>query len=56
METGIVKLTPELLAIFSGTENSNSLMPFTREIFLLDIVVAGRHLLLRKPCGCAAKP
>lgn len=41
METGIVKLTPELLAIFSGTENSNSLMPFTREIFLLDIVVAG---------------
>lgn len=41
METGIVKLTPELLAIFAGNENSNSLLPFSREIFLLDIVVAG---------------
>ena len=41
METGIVKLTPELLAVFAGSENANSLMPFTREIFLLDIVVAG---------------
>lgn len=41
METGIVKLTPDLLAIFAGTETKNSLMPFTREIFLLDIVVAG---------------
>lgn len=41
METGIVKLTPELLAVFAGEENVNSLLPFTREIFLLDIVVAG---------------
>lgn len=41
METGIVKLTPELLALFSGAENSNTLVPFTREIFLLDIIVAG---------------
>lgn len=41
METGIVKLTPELLAMFAGAGNSNTLMPFTREIFLLDIVVAG---------------
>ncbi len=41
METGIVKLSSELLALFAGAENSNSLMPFTREIFLLDITVAG---------------
>ncbi len=40
MNTGIVKLSPELLALV-GTGNANSLMPFSREIFLLDIVVAG---------------
>jgi len=40
METGIVKLTPELLALI-GTGGVNALAPFTREIFLLDIVVAG---------------
>lgn len=41
METGIVKLTPELLALFAGSGNSNALAPFTREVFLLDITVAG---------------
>lgn len=40
METGIAKLTPELLA-FIGTGGVKSFAPFTREIFLLDIVVAG---------------
>lgn len=40
MDTGIVKLTPELLA-FIGTGGVNAITPFTREIFLLDIVVAG---------------
>lgn len=38
--TGIVKLSPELLSIIGhGTEMS--LQPFSREIFLLEITVAG---------------
>ncbi len=40
METGITKLTPELLA-FIGTGGVKAFAPFTREIFLLDITVAG---------------
>lgn len=40
METGIAKLSPELLAMI-GTGGVKALAPFTREIFLLDIVVAG---------------
>lgn len=40
METGISKLSPELLALI-GTGGVNALAPFSREIFLLDIVVAG---------------
>ncbi|MBR4265803.1 MAG: HIRAN domain-containing protein [Bacteroidales bacterium] len=40
MNTGIVKLSPELLALI-GTGRTNSLMPFSREIFLLDIIIAG---------------
>lgn len=40
METGIVKLTPELLALI-GTGGVKAIAPFTREIFLLNIVVAG---------------
>lgn len=40
MENGIVKLTPELLALM-GTGGVNALAPFSREIYLLDIVVAG---------------
>lgn len=40
METGIAKLTPELLA-FIGSGGVKAVAPFTREIFLLDIVVAG---------------
>lgn len=40
METGIVKLTPELLALI-GSGGVNALAPFSREIYLLDIVVAG---------------
>ncbi len=40
METGIVKLTPELLA-FIGTGGVKAIAPFTREIFLLNFVVAG---------------
>lgn len=40
METGITKLSPELLAML-GTGGVKALSPFTREIFLLDIVVAG---------------
>ena len=40
MENGIVKLTPELLAMM-GSGGVNALAPFSREIYLLDIVVAG---------------
>lgn len=40
MNTSIVKLSSELLALI-GTGSANSLQPFSREIFLLDIVVAG---------------
>ena len=41
METGIVKLTPELLAVFAGQAGANALAPFTREVFLLEISIAG---------------
>lgn len=41
MENGIVKLTPELMALFAGQGNGNALAPFSREVFLLDINVAG---------------
>ncbi len=41
MNTGIVKLSPELLELISKSSGGNAIMPFTREIFLLDIVVAG---------------
>lgn len=40
METSIIKLTPELLALM-GSGGINALAPFSREIYLLDIVVAG---------------
>ena len=40
METGIVKFSPELLAIIAG-DSDNGLVPFTKEIFLQDIIVAG---------------
>jgi hypothetical protein len=36
----IVKLTPELLALI-GSGGVDALAPFSREIYLLDIVVAG---------------
>ena len=40
MKNQIIKISPELLEMI-GTQLPNSLMPFSREIFLLDIVVAG---------------
>ena len=40
MENQIVKISPALLEML-GSEMPNSLQPFSREIFLLDIVVAG---------------
>lgn len=40
METGIVKFSPELLALFAAG-NENGIAPFTKEIFLQDITVAG---------------
>ncbi|MEI8087421.1 MAG: HIRAN domain-containing protein [Paludibacter sp.] len=40
METGIIKLTPELMALI-GSGGVDALAPFSREIYLLDIVVAG---------------
>ena len=40
MENQIVKISPELLEMM-GSRLPNSLQPFSREIFLLDIVVAG---------------
>ena len=42
MNTGIVKLTPELMSLIASSYSGGAgVMPFTREIFLLDIVVAG---------------
>src|SRR5690554_8145110 len=40
METGIAKLSPELLALI-GTGGVNAIAAFTREIFLMNVVVAG---------------
>lgn len=40
METGITKLTPELLALI-GTGGVQAIAPFSREIFLLEVIVAG---------------
>ena len=40
METSIVKLTPELLSLI-GNGGVEALAPFSREIYLLDIVIAG---------------
>lgn len=40
MNNQIVKISPELLEMM-GSQLPNSLQPFSREIFLLDIVVAG---------------
>lgn len=41
METGIVKLTPELLEIISGSGSNSALEAFRQEIFLLNVIVAG---------------
>ena len=40
MKNQIMKVSPELLEMI-GSKLPNSLQPFSREIFLLDIVVAG---------------
>lgn len=40
MKNQIAKISPELLEMM-GSKLPNSLQPFSREIFLLDIVVAG---------------
>ena len=40
MSSNIVKISPELLEMM-GSKLPNSLQPFSREIFLLDIIVAG---------------
>lgn len=40
METGIAPLTPEMLA-FIGSGGVEAIAPFTREIYLLHITVAG---------------
>ena len=40
MKNQIAKISPELLEMM-GSRLPNSLQPFSREIFLLDIVVAG---------------
>ncbi len=40
MDNNIMKISPELLEMM-GSKLPNSLQPFTREIFLLDITVAG---------------
>ena len=40
MDNQIVKISPELLEMM-GSKLPNSLQPFSREIFLLDIIVAG---------------
>jgi len=40
METGIVKLSPELLALLGGGAGMG-IQPFAREIFVLNLFVAG---------------
>ena len=40
METGIVKLNPELLALLGGGAGTD-IQPFAREIFVLNVFVAG---------------
>jgi hypothetical protein len=40
METGITPLTPELLALI-GTGGVQAIAPFSREIFLIEVIVAG---------------
>jgi hypothetical protein len=40
METGIAKLTPEMLA-FIGSGGVSAIAPFTREIFLLHVTISG---------------
>ncbi len=40
MNHQIMKISPELLEMM-GSKLPNSLQPFSREIFLLDIIVAG---------------
>lgn len=40
METGIVKLNPELLALLGGGVGTD-IQPFAREIFVLNVFVAG---------------
>ena len=48
MENKIVKLTPELLALI-GSGGVDALAPFSREIYLLDIVVAGTTFCTEMP-------
>ena len=42
METGIVKLNPELMALLSK-EGGSDIIPFKQEIFVLNDYVAGNR-------------
>lgn len=41
METGLVKLNPELMALISGKDAATSIAPFQREVFLVKLPVKG---------------
>ena len=52
MNKQIIPLSPELLQLISQS-GTNGIVPFSREIFLLDIVVAGtsfcKHIVENDP-------
>ncbi len=41
METSLVKLNPELMALISGKDAAASIAPFQREVFLVKLPVKG---------------
>ena len=41
METGIIKLDPTMLSLFAGGNGGALPMPYSREIFVLNVNVAG---------------
>ena len=42
MEAGLIKLNPQLLSILSSKQNGGTdLVPFQREIFVINVFVAG---------------
>lgn len=49
METGIIKLTPEMLSLLSGAGGTGGIMPFKREIFVLNEYISGTNYCKSMP-------